>query len=140
MAKNKIPIWDNYDRYLSKISENLIVSLIKASDREYQMRVWIRGEGPEMDDSHEASLCFDDDIDWFKRVLRRGELMLSCDQVKAILRVHVLWNRFDWKMQKERNVPKDWLEGELYMFNHPSWEKVCKQAEYALSLIEVPKG
>lgn len=135
MEKNKIPIWENYDRYLPELNF-MMASLIGVSDREYQVRVWLNRIGEEVDWRSESALCFDDEISWFKKILRDGTIKLNSDQIKAILRVHAMWLRFVRLMLKDPDCPKDERGEEIYQLNHPYWEKICKQAQYALSLIE----
>jgi hypothetical protein len=135
LEKNKIPIWENYGRYRNDL-DFIVGSLIAVSDRDYQLRVWYRSEGPEVDWRTESALSFDPQIAWFKKIVRDGTIQLSPAQIKGILRVNVMWSRFNRMMLNDPNCPEDELATELYKINHPYWEKVRKQAQYALSLIQ----
>jgi len=53
------------------------------SDRDYQLRVWHRAEGPEVDWYEESMLTFDTRIDYFESLLRKGKTSLKPEQVKA---------------------------------------------------------
>lgn len=66
----------------------LYETLTDIASKEYQMRVWYRSWGSEIDWYEECSLVFDDQIDYLKQILREGKVRLTTLQIKAILRVH----------------------------------------------------
>lgn len=136
MTRNKIPIWENKKDYSADI-DVIACSLLTISDREYQLRVWYRAEGPEVDWFEECLLNFDTEMDSFRHLLRKGETSLEPSQVRAILRVHIMTSHFCSILSREReNMPKGWSDGQLYIINHPYWQKMQKQAAYALSLLK----
>jgi hypothetical protein len=131
--RNRIPIWDLAKHYPENI-RNLAQSLIAISNKEYQISIWVRGEGPEHDFYYECELQFDDEIEFFKKDIRSGELKLSPEQIKAIIRVHVMMDHFDrlpWSFKLPNNPYYH-----LYIINHPYWQKVRKQAAHALELLK----
>jgi hypothetical protein len=132
MRKNKIPIWDNKKDYPADL-EFIVSSLLAISDREYQMRIWYKADGPEVDWYSECLLSFETGMDYFKTLLREGKTTLNPLQVKAILRVYVMARHFD---NIHEDIPKDWTEQQLYIINHPYWQKVRKQAAHTLSLLK----
>ena len=93
-----------------------------------------------MDWRYESALSFDYEISWFKKNIRDGSLKLDPEQIKTILRVHAMWLHFVHLILEDPNCPDDESGMETYQFNHPYWEKICKQAQYALSLIEKDPG
>ncbi len=138
MTKNEIPIWDNKNDYSADIG-SVIVSLLAISDREYQLRVWYRTDGPEVDWFEECLLSFDTDMEYFRSLLRRGKTSLNPAQVKSVLRLHVMTNHF-CKIIRDEKLPEDWSEQQLYVINHPYWQKVQKQAAHTLSLLRNDGG
>ncbi len=132
MERNKIPIWENKKDYPSYL-DFLVSHLLAISDREYQLRVWCKAEGPEVDWYSERMLSFEAGMDYFKNLLRNGKTSLNSSQVKAILRVYVMTLHFD---NIPEELPEDWTEQQLYIINHPYWQKIQRQAEYALSLLK----
>lgn len=132
MEKNKIPIWERKKDYPADL-DFLVSHLLAISDRDYQLRVWCRAEGPEVDWYSERMLDFETGMDYFKSLLRNGKTSLNPSQVKAILRVYVMTLHFD---NIPEELPEDWTEQQLYIINHPYWQKIQRQAEYALSLLK----
>lgn len=135
MAKIKIPIWENLKDYPEEL-EFVVDSLLGFADRSFQLRIWTLGEGPEVDSHYESMLNFDDDINYLKYLIRRKEIHLTQEQIRAILRVHAMFNTFDRNAWAGDDVPKDWRGSNLYIIYHPYWIKLSKQAEYALSLLK----
>jgi hypothetical protein len=138
MIKNKIPIWENYKDYPDEY-QNIINHLLSISDKEYQLRVWYRVEGPEMYWSDECIDDFDLANEFLKNDLRNRKITLSPTQIKALLRIHAMMNTFERRDHTEYNKIKDFCEQQLHIINHPYWDKIRKQAEFALTLFrEVP--
>src|SRR4030067_3257105 len=93
MEKNKDDwklFYENLEKQYPPEIDFLIVSLFTISDKDYQLRVWYRAEGPEEDWYDEAMLSFVAAIDYFKDLVRWGRTKLNKKQVKEILRVHVM--------------------------------------------------
>lgn len=132
MEKNEIPIWENKKDYPSYL-DFIVSHLLAISDRDFQLRIWCRTEGPEIDWYSERMLTFEAGMDYFKTLLREGKTSLNPLQVKAILRVQVMSRYFD--NIHEENL-EDWTEQQLHIVNHPYWQKVRKQAAHALSLLK----
>lgn len=135
MAKNKIPIWENLKNYRSDVY--VIGDLLALSDKDFQIRVWVYATLPEMDWYDECLLKFDDGIEFMKKDLRKGRLQLTPKEIKAVLRVHAMCDRFvrlvDWK-----SVPEGWVEEQSYIINHPYFEKIRQKAAEALELFRLP--
>jgi len=129
-----MPIWGKLKDYPEDI-EGVVFSLLSRSDKDYQIRVWALAEGPEVDWYDESSLNFDNHIEFFKKDIRVGKVSLRCEQVKAILRVHVMCNHFEQNLMYKVPENTPWTDEQLLIINHPYWDKIRKQATYALSLI-----
>lgn len=136
MENNKVPIWENYKNYLPEV-KFLVECLLAISDRDFQVRVWANASGPEVDWYAECMLTFNDRIDYFKTLLKEKNLHLNAEQIKAILRVYVMGVCFERRLDPKK-IPKEWTASEMYIINHPYWEKVRKQAQRALQLLEKP--
>jgi hypothetical protein len=134
MEKNKIPIWENVKDFSCDL-QSLAEDLLAFSDKDYQLRVWYRAEGPEVDWYDEALLSFDTTIDWFKSAVRTGELKLSKAQVKAILRLHIMLSHFE-RTGPWNDCPVGGAEEQLFIIEQPYWDKIRKQAKYAFSLLK----
>lgn len=115
---------------------NFIVDHLSAfADRHYQLRVWCYAVGPEVDFYEEALLSFKDVLPYLKKLIRTGEIQLSREQIKAILRIEVMLDTFERNAWGD-HVPTDWEGEHLYIINHPYWIKISEQAQYALSLLK----
>lgn len=134
MEKNKIPIWENYDRYLPE-TEFLLGNLLAISDRDYQVRVWANQLGPEVDCYNETLYSFESSIDCFKSLIREKKIQLSAKQIKAVIRIFAMWFCFERKLEKEK-IPEEWIDREMYIIDHPYWDKMRRQAQYALHLLK----
>ena len=134
MIKNRDERNDNKNPSSADL-EFIEKGLLVISDREYQLRVWHRADGPELDWYEECMLSFDTSIDYFESLLREGKTSLDPSQVKEILRVFVMGRHFDDILRYEA-VPEGWAEEQLYIIDHPYWRKIQKQAAYALSLLK----
>jgi metal-dependent hydrolase (beta-lactamase superfamily II) len=130
---NRTTTWDVADAYPENL-RNLVSSLIVLSDKDYQRRVWVKGEGSEHDFYYNRELLFDEDIDYFKKRIRKEELNLSPEQIKAVLRVHAMMDHFggiEWSFKLPNNPYYH-----LYIINHPYWQKIREQASHALELLK----
>lgn len=135
MEKNKIPIWENTKFYSLK-QPSLLGTILAISNRDFQIRVWAKALGPEMDWYTECMVGFDGDIEVFKSFLRDRVFVLTKKQVKAVLRLHAMCLHFDRHLDA-KEIPQDWYESEMYIIDHPYFEKIRKQAQYALSLFRI---
>ncbi|MEQ1664386.1 MAG: hypothetical protein ABL927_03320 [Bdellovibrionales bacterium] len=140
MAKNKIPIWENFKDY-PEVYSYIISTLLPISDKEYQLRVWYNAKGPEM---HWSDECIDD-FDLFnellKNDLRNKKITLTSIQIKTLLRIHAMMNKFERRDFTEQNKINDFCERQLLVINHPYWDKIRKRAKFALTLFrEVPSN
>lgn len=136
VQKNKIPVWDQAGDY-SLNYPDLVTTLIVLSSKEDQLRIWVRQEGPEVDCSLESVIGFDDTLSYLKHLLRTKEVELSDDKIKAILRLHAMVTTFWRRAISDPASPEgDGPEWELYVIEHPYFEKIRKQAQHALSLLK----
>src|SRR5690606_23703917 len=65
MSKIKIPLWDNAWDFPEKL-ENVGLMLLAMSDRDFQVRVWAKAEGPEVEWFDEAYFDVELQTEFFK--------------------------------------------------------------------------
>lgn len=135
MSKIKIPIWDNVLDFPIEL-ENLGLMLLAVSDRNYQVRVWANAEGPEVEWFGEAFFDVELQTKYFKEEIRSGEIKPSREQIKAILRILIMFRRLD-RSPEFRTLPDDYYAREMAIIDNPYFEKIRKRAAYAASLIRL---
>lgn len=96
------------------------------------------GEERGVTDQYNQFLDYVEAVEHFKDGIRTGKLKVNEKQIKAILRVFVMLCRFGRMEWIGESPDHGWSEEHLNMMNQPYWAKICKQAEYALSLIRLP--
>ena len=98
-----------------KILHELLRIVRNISDRNYQLRVWIRGIGPECDDFTETVCCF---FDFCESVLQKHqEYGLTVKQKEAL---QDFYNKFD-VFEKEHDEP-------IFFINSPEWIQLGLEA------------
>ena len=137
MTPTKIPIWLHALEFPKEL-ENLGLMLLSVSSREYQVRVWAKEEGPEFQWFDESYFNVELQTDCFKSDIRKGKYKLTKEQIKAVLKVLVMYRLFDRK-PKIKPFPEDHFEAEMAIIDDPYFEKIRKQAAYAASLIKLPE-
>ena len=112
----------NRERTLKRLFEELE----GISDKEYQRRVWIRGEGPECDDFGESvcrySLLAESIFDEYK------ELGFSDIQFDTFKKFHAEYEKF-WE-------DNDWPP---LFIDTPEWTKITEMAKEVLKAFNHPK-
>ena len=136
MSKIKIPIWDNAYDFPEEL-EDVGLMLLSLSDRDHQVRVWAKAEGPEVQWFGEAFFNVELQTQYFKNDIRNCEIKLSKEQIKAILRIEIMFKHFD-RLPESRTFPDDFHERQMAIIDHPYFEKIRKRAAYAASLIRLP--
>ncbi len=129
------PIWENKKFFRADL-DFVVDDLLAISSREFQERIWVRAEGPEINWFEECFLSLEPPMDWLRYQIRKKEIVLSRVQIKAILRVWVMFNRFC----TQGGAPPEgssWEDEQLFYINHPYFDKIRKQADFALSLLRV---
>ncbi len=103
-----------------------IISCI--SDQEYQKRVWIRGEGPEVDDFDETSCHFFDDGDPILKKYK--EYNITEKQYQLLVQFRDFFESF---VDGDRPyLPKDFI-------NTPEWERIMNSAKEVLKAFDYQK-
>lgn len=135
MIKIKAPKWESYKDY-PKDYELWVCRLISFSDKDYQLRVWHRCEGPEVDWYDESFISFDNLIEFLKDDIRKGKpIYFNVEQMKALLRLHAMLSRFTDMDDPDFRKIVDGADKQLYIINHPYFAKIRTHAEYTLSLM-----
>ena len=105
-----------------RMLRNLLEVILGISDKEYQKRVWIRGEGPEIDDFTETVCRFFDNSD---PILQEHELLnLTKEQYKILLE---LKNKFEIFIDVDRlgYLPEQFIDT-------PAWNEIVEMAKEVL--------
>ena len=103
-----------------QILESLLDVIAGISDKEYQKRVWIRGEGPEVDDFDETTNNFIGDG---KFILREYKIFGITDQQYDLLKT--LWDNYDAfcsGVALKYYLPENFI-------NTPEWTHVTELAQ-----------
>lgn len=103
------------------------------ADIEYQRRVWVRGEGPEIDSFVEAMCRLYDDLS-FEEILEEATTgkRLGPNQLVALQNFKVALRTFD---RANREITGSPSVRDASIVNHPQWPNVCQQAAVALAAL-----
>lgn len=109
--------------------EHIELCLKQLSDKEFQERVWLRGEGPEVS-SYAEVVCqlFDDTALGDMLEAKKDEPVLSEEIDSIMIDLGKIFDEIDY-----RTDTKDIL-------NHPSWLRVRKLSSDALKLFRRSRG
>ena len=111
---------DNLDR--NPFLNSFIKDVFRASNKEYQERVWIEGKGPECDD-------FDETADF---IIGHGEIILKNYKDYGITEnqyflTKKFWEEFD---KFAHSIGRDYLPGDF--IDTPEWTKITEMAKEVL--------
>ncbi len=106
-----------------QILAGMLESIYSFSSREYQLRIWVKGEGPEVD-------SFDDAVNGFELVVRdilenRHQFRLTRNQVVLLKR---LYDQVD-VFADDNDYP------ELFI-DTPEWKEIMEMAKEVLDAFE----
>ena len=102
--------------------------LKELSDIDFQRRIWVRGEGPEVSSFEEAVCQLFDDTSIGDQLDEGQEVVLS-PKLDSILReLKHLLNKIDYRMTAEE------------ILNHPNWDKIRQLSIQALSALRTIEG
>lgn len=100
------------------------------ADVDYQERVWVRGEGPEVDSSTEAVCRLVDDYDLPSFIAEAAEkAWISNEQLAALRKLEVALARY---------AAGDQSGDEAVRIASPKWQKVRALAEATLDTFRAP--
>jgi hypothetical protein len=100
------------------------------ADEGYQKRVWVHGEGPEVDSSTEAVCRLIDDYDLPTFLAEAGEkAWISKDQLTALRRLDAALTRYAMNSEDA---------GDATRVPSPGWQKVRKLAKATLEAFTTP--
>lgn len=102
-----------------QIMETFLRIIHHISDKEYQKRVWIKGEGPEVDDFDETVCHFSQEGDGILEKYK--DFGLSEDQYKLLRKFHGEFKTF---------ADENYLESEF--IDTPEWERITQMAKDVL--------
>lgn len=96
------------------------------ADREYQKRVWIRGEGPECDDFDETCCNFFQDGDGI--IQNYKDFKIAENQYQILKKFREKFRAFS----DENNWPQEFVDS-------PEWEKITEMANDVLKAFNYQK-
>jgi hypothetical protein len=100
------------------------------ADEAYQERVWVRGEGPEVDSSTEAVCRLVDDYDLATFLAEAGEkAWISNDQLTALRRLDAALTRYAMNGEDA---------GDGTRIQSPGWKRIRKLAKATLEAFIAP--
>jgi hypothetical protein len=120
---------DNIKRDKNNILNNHLETISGIADREYQERVWIRGEGPECDDYTESICHFFDDgdpiiSDYREYAITERQLSLLVNLRKTVQ---------DFNSNIRFALGADFL-------GSPEWAKITLMAKEVLQAFDYPQA
>jgi hypothetical protein len=107
------------DKDRKQILTSVLETIEGVSDKEYQKRVWIRGEGPEVDDFDETCCNFFGDGDPLLENYKKFEL--TKDQYFLLKKFRDEFRAFS----DENDLPEEFIDS-------PEWEKSIRMAKEVL--------
>jgi hypothetical protein len=109
-----------------RMLKNLLEIILDISDKEYQKRVWIRGEGPEIDDFTETVCKFFDNGD---------SLLNEYKKCGITKNQHQILKKFSNKFR----VFSDEHSYELEFIDTPEWNEITENAKEVLKAFNYRK-
>ena len=107
----------------------LLGTIKDISDKEYQRRVWIRGEGPEVDNFDETVCFFFDDVEEIMEKFRQYGLTKNQYQILKEFR-----DKFeDFVDNRTHYLPEDFIDT-------PWWQKIMNLAADVLKAFDYKKA
>ena len=84
-----------------------------------------------------CTLDYDDNCEYLKEDLSKGQITIGCEELREILRLNHMIDRLDAILNQERFWKKN-VPIEPYFMSHPQWLKIEKQALKILALLRKP--
>ncbi|KYG65894.1 hypothetical protein AZI86_02130 [Bdellovibrio bacteriovorus] len=82
----------------------------------------------------ECTLDYDENCEYLKSDLRKGQCTVGCTELNEILRLNHMIDRLDAILNVEQFWKKD-ISVEPYLMSHPQWLKIENQARKTLDLL-----
>ena len=115
------------DKARKRILASFLETIEGISDKEYQERVWIRGEGPEVDNFDETVCHFFDDGDPILKKYK--EYQITEKQYQLLIHFRKEFQEFSG----ENDFPEEFIDTQ-------EWEEVMKSAKEVLLAFDYQKG
>jgi hypothetical protein len=113
-----------------QILNSLLQNITAISDKEYQMRIWIQGEGPEVDDFDETACNFFQDV---RGVLSQYRAFgINKTQYTILMRFMELFDRFC-------NQYAIHYVDENQFINTTEWQQIVDEAKKVLEVFNFKK-
>ncbi|NGX37736.1 MAG: hypothetical protein K1000chlam2_00898 [Chlamydiae bacterium] len=117
------------DKDRKQILANFLETIEGISDKEYQKRVWIRGEGPEVDDFTETVCHFFDDGD---------PILKKYKEYNIIEKQYRLLVQFRKEFESFVDGDRPYLPEEF--IDTPEWKQIMSLAKNVLKAFDYQKG
>lgn len=109
-----------------QILEGFIDIFTRISNKEYQKRIWVKGEGPEVDDFDDTVCDFFGECDPILESYK--DFGITDNQYELLIKFCDEFRKFS----KKRDLPPDFLD-------FPEWEKIMKMAKEVLKVFNYQK-
>lgn len=90
-----------------QILESFLETIEGISDKEYQKRIWIRGEGPECDDFTETTCHFFEEVDGILE--KHNDFGINNKQYKLLINLRNQFNKFI-KGPRKGYLPQEFID------------------------------
>lgn len=113
-----------------QILESFLETVDGISDKEYQKKIWIRGEGPECDDFTETTCHFFEEVDGILQ--KHADFGININQYKLITKLRDQFNEF-LKEPRHRHLPQEFI-------GSPEWNRITNLAKQVLKAFNYPSN
>ncbi|MCF7806704.1 MAG: hypothetical protein K9M07_05010 [Simkaniaceae bacterium] len=110
-----------------QILESCLETIEGIADKEYQKKIWIRGEGPEVDDFNETTCNFFQDGNGI--IQNYKDFSLTHEQYQILRKFRDAFESFCSKYEVDNES----------MLNHPEWTKITEIANEVLKVFDYYK-
>lgn len=118
---------ENDEQIKKQILNSVLETIRGISDKEYQKRVWIRGEGPEVDDFVETCCHFFDDGDPILENYQ--EYNVSENQYSILVKLRNVF----WDFSNNHDFPEEFIDS-------PEWNEIVEMAKKVLIAFGYEEG
>ncbi len=116
------------DELKRHILQQHLTTIYHISDKEYQRRIWIRGEGPEWDDFDETCCCFFGDLDIDSVLENHKDFWMTDVQYEVLKKFRDEFRKFS----DDNNLPQLFIDT-------PEWTTITLLAKKVLEVFNYRK-
>lgn len=115
------------DKDKKQILEGFIDIFTRISNKEYQKRIWVKGEGPEVDDFDDTVCDFFGECDPILENYK--DFGITDNQYELLVKFRDEFRDFS----RKRDLPPDFLD-------FPEWGKITERAKEVLQALTIAKA